>query len=254
MIRFYQGLFVLLILTATTVMASDHDDGEADLKGRSLSLTDVYAFREDKEIASGSPNHLVFIINTNPRSVPRQQYYFSTQARYELHVGRVGTSPDVPVKTSDDVVLRLEFGAPNASGEQTIKLTSVKGRQSQSFSVADGGGAMKTTTLSAASTPVNSDVTIDGQTLTVFAGLRKDPFFFDVTAFFRFRAAAAANGGALPVPGFASFPTYTPDGSTALDFTREYNVNTIAIRVPIAFLQASGETVFDTWASISVPR
>mgnify|MGYP003915197247 CR=1 FL=1 len=241
-------------LSTASAIASDHDDGEADLKGRSLSLTDVYAFREDKEIVSGSDQHIVFIINTNPRSLPRQQYYFSTQARYDLHVGRVGTSPDVAAKTTDDVVLRLEFGAPNSTGEQTIKLTSIKGRRSQSFIAKDGGGSILTTPLTDAASPVNSDVTIDGQVLTAFAGLRKDPFFFDVTAFFQFRAAAAGNGGAVPVPGFAAFPTYTPDGVTALDFTREYNVNTIALRVPIAFLQASGETVFDTWASVSVPR
>ena len=62
-----------------TVQASDHDDGELDLKGRALNLTDVYAFREDSQ--TGNPfdqNNLILVMNTHPRSLARQQYYYYT--------------------------------------------------------------------------------------------------------------------------------------------------------------------------------
>ena len=241
-------------LNANTVKASDHDDGEMDLKGRALNLTDVYAFREDKEIAGGSNQHLIFIINSNPRSLPRQQYFFSTQGVYDLHVSRVGTSKDVPATTNDEIIIRLQFAAPDTNNQQAMTLTTIVDGQQTVVSAKDGGGLILTTPLTGAASPINSNVTINSHTLELFAGLRKDPFFFDVTAFFKFRAAAAATNGALPVTGFSSFPVYTPNGSTASDFTQNYNVNTIAIRVPIAFLQKNAETVFDTWATISVPQ
>ena len=62
--------------------ASDHDDGENDNKARALNITDVYAFREDWQTGNaGDSGNLIVIMNTNPRSMARQQYYFSTNAR-----------------------------------------------------------------------------------------------------------------------------------------------------------------------------
>ena len=248
------GLAAISLITTLAVVASDHDDGESDSKSRNVSLTDLYAFREDKEVAGGSNQHLVFLINTNPRSLPQQQYYFSTQAYYDLHISRSGTSKDVAATTNDDVILRFQFGAPDGSNQQAITVTSIVDGVPTVISTKDGGGSILTTAFSAAAAPVNSDITIGAHTLKVFAGLRKDPFFFDVTAFFRFRAAAAATNGAVPVAGFAAFPTYTPNGAVASDFTQSYNVNTIAVRVPIAFLQKNSDTVFDTWTTISLPQ
>lgn len=233
--------------------ASDHDDGENDNKARSLNLTDLYVFREDKEIATGDPAYMVFIVNTNPRSLPQQQYYFSTQARYDIHVSRVGTSKDVPVSTDDDVILRFQFGAPSA-GQQAITLTTIIDGVSTSYASKDGGGSILTTTHAGGGSPVNNLVTAGANTMTVFAGLRQDPFFFDVTAFFKFRIAAATAGVGVYPPGF-TFPNITPNADAVNDFTANYNVNTIAVRVPIAMLQtAAGETVYDTWTTVSIPQ
>lgn len=248
------GLAAISLMTTLAVVASDHDDGESDSKSRNVSLTDLYAFREDKEVTGGSNQHLVFLINTNPRSLPQQQYYFSTQAYYDLHVSRAGISKDVAATTNDNIILRFQFGAPNGSNQQAITVSAIVDGVSTIISTKDGGGSILTTPFSGAAAPVNSDITIGAHTLKVFAGLRRDPFFFDVTAFFRFRAAAASTNGTLPVSGFAAFPTYTPNGATASDFTQSYNVNTIAVRVPIAFLQKNADTVFDTWTTISLAQ
>src|SRR5438045_2060683 len=69
--------------------ASDHDDGETAIKSRNRNITDVYAFREDWQDSAGSNANLVLIMCTNPRSVPRQQYFFDDTARYEFHICRV---------------------------------------------------------------------------------------------------------------------------------------------------------------------
>ena len=94
--------------------ASDHDDGETDQKSRALNLTDHYAFK--------SGNELALIMYFNSRSLPGKQYFLSTGARYELHVSKAANRTAVPTG-AEDYVFRIEAGAPNAAGVQTITLT-----------------------------------------------------------------------------------------------------------------------------------
>ncbi len=221
------------------LVASDHDDGETDTKGRNVNLTDLYAFREGDQTGNAAQNsNLILVMNTNPRSVARQQYYFSTRARYEFRIERAASSTAVPTAAGlarPDVVLRFEFDGPDSSNQQTIKVTAIRdGRRMTAM------GAV--TTPLTASSPVINTVALGGSTLDVFAGLREDPFFFDVEQFFRVRAALAGLG---PSAVFRS-----PKG---LDFTAGYNVNSIVVRVSIAFLQgATAATTFDVWETISV--
>ncbi len=260
MSKWARGLVLSLAVAASCggyfmASASDHDDGEIDAKGRSLNLTDLYVFREDKEIAGGSANHLVFIVNTNPRSLPQQQYYFSTKARYDIHISRAGTSKAVPATTNDNIILRFQFGEPTA-GVQKITLTTIIDGVSTVKTQTDAPADILTTTLAqgAAAAEVNNMVTVGGNQMTVFAGMREDPFFFDVLQFFNFRIAAAGTAlGSYPV-GYTA-PKIYKNGATPMDFTSGYNVNSIAVRVPIAMLQtALAEDVFDVWTTISVPQ
>ena len=71
--------------------ASDHDDGERDIKSRALNLTDHFAFKSPT-----APGELSLIMYFNPRSLPGKQYFLSPQARYEFHVTRVATRTTAP--------------------------------------------------------------------------------------------------------------------------------------------------------------
>ncbi|HEV8352950.1 MAG TPA: DUF4331 domain-containing protein [bacterium] len=231
-------LAVALVLTmlagARLLVASDHDDGEMDLKGRALNLTDLYAFREKDQNAGASESDLVLIMNVNPRSLPRQQYYFSTNAQYDFRVTRAAGN-DAAVTGRTDVLLRFEFGAPSKDGSQRIKVTATR---DGTTSTADESG-LRTTPLGVA--PIINRVAVGGGALSVFAGLREDPFFFDVEQYFKVRAGAAGMG---PAVGFRN-PGY--------DFTAGYNVLSIAVRVPRAWLAGrTGATTFDVWTTISV--
>ncbi|MBT9316475.1 DUF4331 domain-containing protein [Leptothoe spongobia] len=218
---------------ATFINASDHDDGEVDVKGRNLNLTDVYAFREKDQNPNASDDDIILMMNTNPRSLARQQYYFSTNARYEFHIDSVANK-DANVEGQSDVTLRFEFGAPNSNQEQEVTITAIKnGKTRKTKSV---------TTPLLDNSPNVKNVKLGRQNLTVFAGLREDPFFFDVEQFFRVRAGAAGIG---PAVGFR-------DPGQAVDFASGYNVNTIAVRVPKRLLQdRSRSDVFDIWTTIS---
>jgi hypothetical protein len=242
--KFKNALKLLLVLSALphSVWASDHDDGENDRKARSLNLTDVYLFRKDSQTHNDADrNKTILIMNSNPRSLPQQQYYFSSAAHYDFHVTRVGVSPDannIRPTGSDDIRLRLTFGEPDAATKkQAITvLTSINGTVT-TVNQKVGGGSIQTTPLG--TSPINNDVAVGLSNIVVFAGLRQDPFFFDVQGFFKFRSTLN--------PAHLS----SPDG----DFTLGYNVNTIALEVPTSLLQTDEhENVFDVWATISVPK
>jgi hypothetical protein len=236
--------------------ASDHDDGETELKGRNLNLTDLYCFREDWQTGNAGDNgNLVFVMCANPRSVARQQYYWSTGARYEFHVGRLPlASVNGAAPGTEQFTLRFEFGAPDGTNRQPMTVTAI--RDGAEFAatvgarfdngVATGGTeSIKTTPIGGAGAYVHEayDITLGGSTLRVHSGHHEDPFFFDVESYFRVRAALAGIG-----PAAAFKPT-----TTAADFTAGYNVNAIVVRVPIAFVQgASTDPVFDVWETISV--
>lgn len=235
------GLVLGLALSAALIpqyaKSSDHDDGEVDTKGRNRNLTDLFVFREQDQNPNAASGNLVFIMNTNPRSLASQQYYFSDNARYEFNITRV-TNNDATPTGRRDVVLRFEFSAPNANAQQQIKVTAI--RDGRANVVTTG----TTTPIYANTTPTINRVFLGGSNLTVFAGLREDPFFFDVDRYFRIRAGLRSGGSTL---GFRP-------PNTAIDFTKGYNVNSIAVRVPIRFLQgATSARTFDVWETISVP-
>ncbi|WP_299432073.1 DUF4331 family protein, partial [uncultured Meiothermus sp.] len=226
----------------STATASDHDDGENDMKARSLNLTDLYVFREQDQKPGAPAGNLVFIVNTNPRSLARQQYHFSTGARYEVRFSRV-QDKDAMATGEVDGFFRFEFGAPDRTGRQPITITASRAGLTRVVRTTTTNQPIVTTPLGGAARPTLNEVRLDNGTVTVFAGLREDPFFFDVEQFFRVRAGLAGLG---PSVGFRA-PGY--------DFTAGYNVNTIAVRAPLEWIQSGSiATTFDFWITISVPN
>lgn len=221
--------------TPKSVIASDHDDGEVDTKGRNLNLTDLYVFREQDQNSAARQDDLILVMNTNPRSVARQQYYFSTNALYDFKISRVANR-DVTPTGKEDVTIRFQFDAPNSRGEQPFKLTLI----ADGYKNSDKG---ITTPLSVnPQNPTINNLSLGKTPVSVFAGLREDPFFFDVEQFFRVRAGALGIG---PAVGFR-----TPD--QALDFAKGYNVNAIVVRIPRSLIAGrTNATVFDVWETIS---
>lgn len=231
---------LIVVLTPGIIAASDHDDGEVDIKGRAVNLTDLYVYREKDQNSGAADGDLVFTMNSNPRSVARYQYYFSTTALYQFHITQVGDVNSTPTGRAD-IILRFAFSPPNNQGMQAVAITVVRGGSQTTTKTTVNGGLIATTPLN--SNAVLNKVPVGGSNLTVFAGLREDPFFFDVEQYFRVRAGALGTG---PKVGFK-------EPSKALDFAKGYNVNTITVRVPKAFLQAgTGANTFDVWSTVSV--
>ena len=235
------GIIAALALAVKPVAASDHDDGEADGKGRNLNLTDLYVFRESDQNAGASSDDLILVMNTNPRSLPRQQYYFSTNARYEFHISRALGNDDMPTGDTEGLI-RFEFGAPNESKQQPITITVVRDDDEEVITTNDDGSPLLTSPINPNNQITTNQASIDSTfgsaPMTVFAGLREDPFYFDVEQYFRVRAGAAGIG---PAVGFRE-PGY--------DFTAGYNVNSIVVRIPRKLLNSVTDT-YDVWTTIS---
>jgi Domain of unknown function (DUF4331) len=235
------GIVAALVLAVKPVAASDHDDGEADGKGRNLNLTDLYVFREADQNPSASADDLVLVMNTNPRSLPRQQYFFSTNARYEFHISRALGNDDMPTGQTEGLI-RFEFGAPNENKQQPITITVIRDGDEEVITTNDDGSPILTSPINLNNDILTNQTTIKStfaqQPMTVFAGLREDPFFFDVEQYFRVRAGAAGLGEAV---GFRE---------PGVDFTYGYNVNSIVVRIPRKLLISVTDT-YDFWQTIS---
>lgn len=252
--RFFKCMRGSLLLAALLgqiplAMASDHDDGVTSLKNQAVNLTDLYVFREDNQTGRrADKNNLVLIMNSSPRSLPEQQYYFSQDASYQFHLTRVtaenkNTSPT----GANDIILSFTFGAQDAAGSQPITVTANRNGETISTTTAEDGTPMMTTPIQAGMAGNLNIYTasLGGQTFKIFAGMREDPFFFDVQQFFKVRAGAAGLG---PKVGF------NPPGQ-AQDFTEDYNVNSIVVSVPIPFLQTeAAEPIFDVWETVFINR
>lgn len=225
-----------------SVGASDHDDGETNIKSRNLSLTDLYVFREDWHSGlQADAGNTIFVMCTNPRSLPRQQYFFNTDALYNFHVARAADI-NAAVTGVEDLRFEFQFGAPDNNSQQSIRLNVTTFANGAPQATTTVNGALTTPAIPGLGNPapVINTLDVNGTDITVFSGLREDPFFFDVEAFFRVRAGLAGLG---PAVGF------NPPGM-ALDFAEGYNVNAIVMRVPNAFL---GSDVIDVWETITLP-
>src|SRR5262249_20520834 len=253
-------------------LASDHDDGETDLKSRALNLTDHFAFK-----SPAAPDQLSMIMYFNSRSLPGTAYFMRQNERYEFHVSKVAGKTDMPT-TKDDYVFRFEAGAPDGSGIQPITLTVLK----DGNVVGMHTGATTAYAQSKAGNITTNTGNAGGIDVKYFIGQRADSFHFDVIRFFQVRAFLARRfcGGAggkgdasAPLAPncrgdqFLSILNANPaagekngvsDGdninlfnppSCAPDFTKNLNVTAIVLNVPIAQL---GGPIFDTWSTISV--
>jgi hypothetical protein len=261
------------------VLASDHDDGSVNRQEH--NLTDHYAF-----VPGDYSDSLAIITYFNPRSMPGEQYSMSDKARYEMHVSRASCTTATPT-TADDVVFRFEATGPlDENNVQKVKFSVyVDGKKV--------GEHMGETTPIAKSKVNDNTVNvaiIGGQTYRYFIGMRADGFQFDVLRYFQVRAYLAQRffGGPnglgdasadladncrgdkflanLKPGGVAAnekggvsdgdvINLWNPD-SCAPDFTKNFNVISIALVTPIKALQSKdgGETVFDSWSTISVPK
>jgi len=176
-------------------------------------ITDIYAF------PGSDASRTALVLNVGPGAGAIAPTTFGTDVTYALNIDRNGDA-------QPDLVYAVRFGAAS-DGSQPWTLTRYTGANARHLGhgVVLGSGR----TGDAAGTRVKGD----GR---VFAGLRSDPFFFDLTAF---------QNDVLGVPT----GRHLCDANT-VDFFAPLNVNSIVVEVPD---DALGETI-GYWATTTGPQ
>jgi hypothetical protein len=205
----------MVVATAPSLsFGADHADAPGNLQSPSsrpdADINDVYAF-------SGGSGQTVLAMTTHPAVGVLSPSTYATDVEYVLNVDRRGTA-------HADRAYALRFGNPDRNGAQSVRVYQYDGSHAESIS--DGQKIAEGTT---------------GQSFTgsggikVFAGLRSDPFFFDLDGF-KHAVFGAANGRT----GFC-------DAGTT-DFFKNFNTNAIVLSVPTSSLTTTSPK-FGVWGS-----
>lgn len=231
------------LATTLVVSAASHREAPMISGDPKVDATDLYAFRSPDE-----PSTVTLIANYYPFQEPAggpNFYSFDPTARYYIHVDNDGDA-------KADITYQLKFkttrqnkdtflyntGPINSLDDadwnvrQTYKLTRISGGKSK---VLGRHLPVPPANIGPSSTPEYGDLQAKAVKelkggVTVFAGQSDDSFFVDLGGIFdllTIRSGAGNEGGG--VDGLAG-----------------YNVNTIALQIPIKQLTGDGLSVGDT--------
>lgn len=187
---------VVLTVGAAPFLASgaDHLESPNAKANTALDITDIYAF----DAANASKT--VLVVNVNPLAGVVSGTKFATNGEYRINVDKTGDA------VADDVY-RITFanGGPDGKQKVTLRRNGSTLLRGTTGNTSNAGGAK------------------------LFAGVRDDPFFFDLASFLRWRD-----------PDGDGAYTYTgPTAFDGVDFFAGTNVSSIVLEIPDAWLGAS---------------
>jgi len=174
-------------VAAIPAVSADHLDAPSTKKDGRTDINDVYVFHPG---VSQNLNRTVLAITVNPAAGVISGTAFRPGARYELLIDTNGNA-------RPDITIRTQFSAVE-NGQQDYTVRRIKGDDSKVIARGE----------------TNEVESEDG--VKAFAGLRDDPFFFDLAAF---------NAGAAFCPG-----------GVGTDFFLGLNTSVIAVEVPTSMI------------------
>jgi hypothetical protein len=184
-----------LVSIAAPALAADHAEAPGTIADPAADIADFYAWSDGSTVTA--------ILTYNPLMIPGDAAVYDADVLYTIHF-------DLDDDAVSDHEIDVRFGS-NAAGDWGVQAIGIPG----------------------ASAPVQGAVesVIAGPGSMLYAGLRDDPFFFDITGFEDTLAS-----------GDLSF--------TATDGIAGFNVMTIAITFDAASLLGN-DVDFQTWATSS---
>jgi Domain of unknown function (DUF4331) len=231
--------FVYLALALATVgtagvirlaRGSDHQDTPEVELNPATDMTDVYAF------PGASPDRTVLVLNTWAFITPAQtsSTYFDPNVLYQLKI-------DNNTDGVEDKVIQITFDGTGS--DQTI---SVRGPLVPP--VVGAMGNRIATVPPAVSGAINT-ILGSASGIQVFAGWRDDPFFIDLEQFFRIIPDRKPVTG--PLAQLPDAPTASAFRNPGIDYVAGFNVLSIVIELPTAWLTAGGNPKIGVWGTTS---
>lgn len=232
--RYLQGASALAIIAGTAwAIAADHLDGPTVKMDPAGDITDVYAWT--------ASDKLTMILNVAPLATNTSK--FSDALQYAFHVessagyGKAGTKTDIICTFDAAQAINCVLGAPGGN-----VLDFVKGDAS-----------------------TTNGITSDTLKMKVYAGLRADPFYFNLAGFNDAVATVKGAAGSLTFDG-AGCPALDAGTSMALiarlqgtnmgmgpaqNFFEKVNVLAIVMEVDKTLVNGGGDTIA-VWASTNM--
>ncbi|HLL13700.1 MAG TPA: DUF4331 family protein [Pyrinomonadaceae bacterium] len=207
-------LLALALTPAPPIDAADHADSPLNASDQAVDQGDTYAFLDPND------NTKLILALTVRGFIPSGQNV--NMGAFDHNV-RHGFEIETNGDARPDRFIYVNFSPRTAVNAviqpQTATVTLLDGRQFNA----------PTTLASLAATAPEPVVTTDATSgVSFYAGMRDDPFFFDIPGFSRFAASATAGAPDL---------SHLQRGR---DTFAGYNIMIIALRIPVSLVRASG--------------
>ena len=227
------GLAALAVFAGVRqARGSDHADTPQIAAAPGTDLTDVFVFP-----SPSNPDNVVLAMNVHPLIATGGTAAFDPNVLYQFKIDNTGDN-------SEDLVIQARFEGDGSAQRVLISgpsVPTVTGTESRALPVLGATG-----TINATFSPASG--------MSVFAGVREDPFFFDLEQFFTILPDRAT-----PISGKAVAPAdaNTPKAGTwrakgvAKDFLAGYNVLSIVVELPKSMVKGSGAGKIAVWCTTS---
>jgi len=233
---------VIVFYAASPVRGFDFQDSPAVIARPGTDISDVYLFPSPV-----NQNTVVAVIDVHP-GLPAgsaKTTYFDQGVLYQMKFDLNYQSEAIGSRPVENLVLQFSAG-PASNGTQQIFFYGpaapvVVGTTSK---LVNSGNATAIGYINKIFTTSNG--------ITIFAGVREDPFFFDLSQFYnivpdRNRGSTAAS--CLPVIGNDTCPQGFNNPGT--DYFANSNVLSIVAEIPKTILQQDNNNVVAYWATTS---
>jgi hypothetical protein len=208
-------------------IAADHLESPIVSHDTAGDMPDVYAFLDPNDNTK-----MIIALDVHGFIVPAENSNvgpFDNNVLYRFDIENTGDA--IP-----DMFIEVTFSNPtsrSAAQNATLHITKLD-RAGQRARITRVSGLPTTPGSATAATAPAATVTTDAATgISFFAGLREDPFFFDIPAFNRFVASVLA-------PPVIINNTTLQRGR---DSFAGYNVQMITLSVPVALVKGTGNVV-----------
>jgi len=250
LVRTFGGILALGALSAIAVLYGrpvagfDIQDSPTLVSRPGADISDVYLFPSPT-----NSNDVVAVMNVHP-GLPAgtaATAFFDSQVLYTMKFDTRYSAEAIGSRPSENLVIQFSMGVVSGGTQQIFVYGPTAPNQTGTTTTLVSGGLTTGTGL------INQ--TFPAGNLTVFAGVREDPFFFDLTQFYNIipdRNKGSTTASCLPGVGSGSCPTGF--NATGTDFFANSNVLSIVVEMPKAVLsqsQGASGSVVGYWATTS---
>ncbi|MGH7727824.1 MAG: DUF4331 family protein, partial [Vulcanimicrobiaceae bacterium] len=235
--RLFGGGLALAVLGAAAVAAVrlpargiDYQDAPATVANPAADISDTYLFPSPT-----NPNNLVAVMDVDA-GLPAGQSandFFAQGVLYTMKFDNRYSAEATNARPVEDIVLQFSFGAPGNGTQQVLVYGPVAPNQTgTTTTLVDSGNA-------SALGFIGRPFSFNG--ITVFAGPRADPEFFDLSQFraiFPDRNQGSTAPSCLPTVGNGTCPQGFNNPGT--DFFGKSNVLAIVVEMPKSTLLSTG--------------